>query len=105
MSIALVSVKDFDISEKYIINGNISIYPKHSLDTSIIQGCKFDFIFEELKDTFYDTTIIAFPIFFPQRRYTRETKKLMKKELDGLNGQTAKGEIVSFFAFLFFWRL
>lgn len=47
MSIALVPVKDFDISEKYIIDGNIFIYPKHSLDTSIIQGCKFDFTFEE----------------------------------------------------------
>lgn len=29
-------------------------------------------------------------------------KKLMNKELDSLNGQTAKGKIVSFFVFLFF---
>ena len=38
MSIALVPVKDFDISEKYIIDGNIFIYPKHSLDTSILKS-------------------------------------------------------------------
>ena len=33
MAVALVPIKDFTISEKYIIDGNINIYPKHTLET------------------------------------------------------------------------
>lgn len=62
MAVAMVPIKDFNISEKYVINDNINIYPKHTLDTSVIQGSIYDFSFQEIKDIFYDATIIAFPI-------------------------------------------
>ena len=65
MSIAVVPVKDFSITEKYVIN-NIHIYPKHSLDTEIIQGPIFSFEFQEIKESFYDSTIITFPIVSPK---------------------------------------
>ena len=100
MSIALVPVKDFDISEKYIIDGNIFIYPKHSLDTSIIQGCKFDFTFEELKDTFYDATIIAFPIFFSQRLILGSLFPTTKDEL--IKKATSQAEdIINVFRYIY----
>ena len=64
MAVAIVPIKDFNISEKYVIDGNINIYPEHTLDTSAIQGSIYDFSFQEIKDIFYDATIIAFPIIF-----------------------------------------
>ena len=62
MAVAMVPIKDFNISEKCVIDDNINIYPKHTLDTSVIQGSIYDFSFQEIKDIFYDATIIAFPI-------------------------------------------
>ncbi|MCI8409698.1 MAG: hypothetical protein HFJ09_10605 [Lachnospiraceae bacterium] len=81
MAVALVPIKDFTISEKYIIDGNINIYPKHTLDTSVIQGSIYDFSFQEIKDIFYDATIIAFPIVPPQIIITGSLLPSVKDEL------------------------
>lgn len=100
MSIALVPIKDFDINEKYIIDGNIYIYPKHTLDTSIIQGNKFDFSFEELKDAFYDATIITFPISFSQRIILGSLFPSVKDEL--IKKATSQAEeIVNIFRYIY----
>lgn len=86
MAVAMVPIKDFNISEKYVIDDNINIYPKHTLDTSVIQGSIYDFSFQEIKDIFYDATIIAFPIIPPQKiitgsLFTNVKDELMKKAL------------------------
>ena len=52
MAVAIIPIKDFNISEKYVIDGNINIYPKHTLDTSVIQGSIYDFSFQEIKTFF-----------------------------------------------------
>lgn len=80
-AVAIVPIKDFNISEKYVIGGNINIYPKHTLDTSVIQGSIYDFSFQEIKDIFYDATIIAFPIIPPQIIITGSLFPSVKDEL------------------------
>ena len=100
MSIALVPIKDFDISKKYIIDGNIYIYPKHTLDTSIIRGFHFDFTFEELKDTFYDAAIITFPIFFSQKMILGSLFPNTKDEL--IKKATSQAEeVINVFRYLY----
>ena len=38
MNVALVPVKDLNVSEKYSIAGNITVYPRNSLNTEALQG-------------------------------------------------------------------
>lgn len=85
-AIAIVPVKGFNISEKYRIN-NISIYPKGSLIEDEISGYHYDFSFEEIKDEFFDSTIIAFPMKYERRNvmgvlFPSEKNKLIKKVLE-----------------------
>lgn len=100
MAVALVPVKDFNIDKKYVIEGNITIYPKYSLDTSIIQGSICDFSFRGIKEIFYDATIIAFPITPPQIIITGSLMpsvkdKLIKKVLNQAE------EIINVFRYIY----
>lgn len=100
MSVALVPIKQFEISEKYVIEGNINIYPKGSLDTSIIQGSIYDFTFQELKDIFYDSTIIAFPMIPPQILMLGSLFPSVKDELIKKAINQAE-EIINIFRFIY----
>lgn len=99
MSIAVVPIKDFSITEKYVIN-NIHIYPKHSLDTEIIQGPIFSFDFQEIKESFYDSTIITFPIVSPKILMTGSLMPSVKDKLmKSVINQTE--DIINVFRYIF----
>lgn len=99
MSIAVVPVKDLSITEKYVIN-NIHIYPKHSLDTEIIQGCIYNFDFLEIKELFYDSTIITFPIASPQTLILSSLMPSVKDKLmKSVINQTE--DIINVFRYIF----
>lgn len=100
MAVALVPIKEFEISEKYVIEGHIHIYPKHSLDTSIIEGSIFDFSFQELKDNFYDATIVAFPIIPPQTIIVGSLFPSVKDELIKRALNQAE-EIINIFRYIY----
>lgn len=100
MYVALVPIKQLEISEKYVIDGNINIYPKGSLDTSIIQGSIYDFTFQELKDIFYDSTIISFPLISPQSIITGSLYPSVKDKLIKEAFNQAE-EIVNIFRYIF----
>lgn len=84
--IAIVPIKGFYISKKYVI-GDVNIYPKGEIDTEEIRGCKIDITFERIKDIFYDATIITFPIKYTPKNIMgifspSEKHKLIKQVLD-----------------------
>ena len=81
MNVALVPVKDLNVSEKYSIAGNITVYPKNSLNTEALQGGVLDFGFLEIKNTFYDAAIIAVPATSSQAAFTLGMMPGVKDEL------------------------
>ena len=85
-AIAIVPVKGFNISNKYNIN-KFNIYPQGTLNEEEITGWRYDFSFEEIKDEFYDSTLIAFPIEYERRNilgalFPSEKDKLLKTVLE-----------------------
>jgi hypothetical protein len=59
-NIALIPVKKLFIDKKYSI-GTINIYPPNSLNVEEIMSYKMDFYFNEYKEEFFGSTIIAIP--------------------------------------------
>lgn len=60
-SIAIIPVKDFDISEKYQVN-EISIYPPNSIKEKELAGSKTNFNFLDFSEDFFGFSLIVFPI-------------------------------------------
>lgn len=85
LNLALVPIQDFTISNKYTI-GDIVIYPSGTLNSSAITAGMFDASFQELEDSFFNSTILAFPIDY-------DPKNVLGSELPELNQKLIKSTL------------
>lgn len=79
-AVAVVPVKGFKISRKYIVN-KINVYPSNTINEEEIKGWHFDFTFEEIKSEFYDATLITFPMTYQKRNMIGVLKPSEKEKL------------------------
>lgn len=97
--IALVPIKSFNISKKFVI-GDIIIYPKGEIDVEEIGKCCFDFTFEEIKELFYDSVIMAIPIDYAQFSFRMSLPPSQKTKFINTVLETAE-DVMNVLRFIF----
>lgn len=77
-AVAIVPIKGFNISEKCTIS-TINIYPKGIVNRDELKEGQYNFEFEKIRDDFYESTLITFPIPYTPKNMM-EVLKLSEKD-------------------------
>ncbi|MGG2113413.1 hypothetical protein ABFY60_23540 [Lysinibacillus pakistanensis] len=98
-SLAVIPVGKFNISDKYQV-GDISIYPIGSINSEELFETKVDLDFGEVKEDFFNSAIVVFPINIHKEHPFSNFRVEQKKEILNTNLTKAE-ELLNIFKYIY----